>query len=63
MVAALIMARGYKAGGFQGQVQIDRGVTAAAPRDGRMPHLATAGCRTVTARCRTDVIGSQRNFP
>jgi hypothetical protein len=49
MVAALIMARGYKPGGFQGQVQIGgaRGQDAA----------------RVTAGCRTDVIGLQRNFP
>ncbi|WP_439400622.1 hypothetical protein ACNJYA_20410 [Bradyrhizobium sp. DASA03068] len=62
MVAALIMARGYKACGFQGQVQIgsrDAGV------DRHNAALVTARCRTGdgTARCRTDVIGLQRNFP
>jgi hypothetical protein len=57
MVAALIMARGYKASGFQGQVKICPARRHdAAGRDGEMPHR-------VTARCRTDVIGMQRNFP
>jgi hypothetical protein len=48
MVAALIMARGYKADRFHRQAKSVR-------RDGRMPHRATAGCRA-------DVIELPWNF-